>query len=149
MIWLTHTYHPLIPTSSVARHNMLASSFSISLFHNFSPSYSNCSFLTITQARGLTARKKQIVLFCDKNYNMSILVQEFIGFKIIEKLFTYGRHWISWCVRIVAPLPKFLETSLKFSLKKEIDIRCHVSRVTCHLSHVTYANNQSHRPSPC
>ena len=66
----------------------------------------------------------------------------------VENIFfypAYERHWISWRVRIVAPIQKWTETNKKW--QKEIKIgpvscvTCqvsllmdHVSYVTCHLS---------------
>ena len=44
----------------------------------------------------------------------------------------HGRHWISWCVQIVAPIPKN-PRSKKIHLSC---VSCHVSHVICHLSHV-------------
>ena len=38
----------------------------------------------------------------------------------------YGRHWISWHVRLVAPIPQ----NCHFPIQKI----CHMSLVTCHLS---------------
>ena len=78
-----------------------------------------------------------------------------------------GRHWISQCVRIVAPIPK--KTKNQAHTKKSwvtshvSHVMCHMSCVTCHmsffacnvscdvchLSHVTNANSHSHRPSLC
>ena len=50
----------------------------------------------------------------------------------ITKYPTYKRHWISWCVRKVAPIPKIREK------KEEKLTTCHVSPDRCHMSPVTF-----------
>ena len=46
----------------------------------------------------------------------------------------YGRYWISRHVRIVAPVIKGKETNGE--KKRQKNVRCHMSCVTCHVSHV-------------
>ena len=48
----------------------------------------------------------------------------------------YGRHLISWRVRIVAPLPKRTETNRKEEKKEKEN--CNMPGVTRHMSHITW-----------
>ena len=71
----------------------------------------------------------------------------------IQKNTAYGRHWISWLMRIVAPIPKQIETERNRQKLTEVEkkkhyvlhVMCHVSRlilhvlcVICHMSLVTF-----------
>ena len=98
-----------------------------------------------------------------------VLFSFYLSYRWLEKIrvknSAYGSHWISWLVQIVEPIKKnppknkfiyeeklylfiFLSISCQVS-----GVRCHascvtfcVTRVSCHLSHVT--NSNSHRYFP-
>ena len=90
------------------------------------------------------------------------------------KNLTHKRHWISWCVRIVKPIPKLTyqgRTKYVLCVMYHISrVRCHKSafmckvshdrcqmscvtcymfHVACHLSPVTNANSNIDRPFNC
>ena len=53
--------------------------------------------------------------------------------------FAYGRHWISWCVRIVASITKTNRNKQKRTIKNPAScVICHVSHVTCHVPGVKF-----------
>ena len=60
----------------------------------------------------------------------------------------FGRNWISWWVRIVAPIPKYhqQQTHVSHVTCHVSHLRCHVSAVSCQVSHVTCLQHQWPQP---
>ena len=61
------------------------------------------------------------------------------------KIPTYGRHWISWLMRIVGPIQK---CQFKKKSQERKIVMCPMICVKCHMSHVTCHQHQQQEPQP-
>ena len=68
-----------------------------------------------------------------------------IWIKMLVQNPAYRRHWISWCVRIVAPIPKRTETDREGRRRTK---SCVTYKVSFHISCVTGRNTLVNQKSP-